>query len=86
MDLPPAFLPRKLRASFVTAVRSAGADLEDLQAYVGQTPKSVMSIHYDHVGMERFQRIADLAEELHEGEGHFGLAEDGVGDSSVDSL
>ena len=44
-----------------------GADFADLQAYVGQTPKSVMAIHYDHVGAERFEKIADLAQGLSEG-------------------
>lgn len=67
VDLPPAFIARRLRASFVTGVRSAGADFADLQAYIGQTPRDVLSAHYDHVGIDRFQVIANLAQGLHEG-------------------
>ena len=63
MDLPKHFIARTLRASSVTAMRSMGADYTDLQSYVGQSVGTVLSEHYDHVGMKRLEKIAEVAEE-----------------------
>ena len=71
VDLPPKFIPRRLRASFVTALRSAGADIAVLQAYLGQAPTSILSAHYDQIDDTRLGRIVDLAQDLFEGKGAF---------------
>ena len=47
VDLPEGFVARKLRASFVTAMRKGRADFEDLQGYIGHAPASILSEHYD---------------------------------------
>jgi integrase len=64
VDLPPRFIPRKLRASFVTAMRGAGADYADLQTYLGHSVGTTMSVHYDRPSLERLARIAALAQAL----------------------
>ena len=71
VDLPPKFIARRLRASFVTALRSVGADIADLQAYLGQAPMTILSAHYDQIDDARLRRIADLAQDLFEGRGAF---------------
>ena len=53
---------RKLRASFMTAMREMGYDYCDLQVYVGQSVGTVMSAHYDRPSAERLGKIAGLAE------------------------
>lgn len=72
--IPEAFIPRRCRASFVTAMRSARADYADLQAYVGQSVRTVLSQHYDHVSISRLEEIADLAQDMHDCNGCFSLA------------
>ena len=57
-------MPRKLRATFATAVRSEGCDFFDLQRYLGQMPSSVLSQHYDMVDLDRLGKIADVAQGL----------------------
>jgi len=64
VDLAPRFMARKLRATFVTALRDMGADYADLQTYVGQTIGTVLTVHYDHASTERLRKIADLAQAL----------------------
>jgi len=64
VDLPPRFIPRKLRASFVAALRGAGADYADLQTYIGHSVRTTMSAHYDRASLERLGRIATLAQVL----------------------
>jgi integrase len=72
LNVPEAFTPRRLRATFVTALRRAGADLELLQAYIGHQPGSVLAAHYDKIDNERLGVITALAQELYEGAGAFG--------------
>lgn len=60
--LPVRFTARRLRASFVTALREAGADFAVLQRYIGHAPNSILSAHYDCVGICRLRGIAELAE------------------------
>ena len=64
LTIPALFTPRKLRASFVTAMRSAGADFELLQRYIGHAPSSILAAHYEAVTLDRLRPIADLAQEL----------------------
>ena len=71
VDLPPKFIARRLRASFVTALRSAGADIAVLQAYLGQAPTTILSAHYDQIDDTRLRRIADPAQDLFERKGAF---------------
>ena len=68
-DFPKRFVPRKLRASFVTAMRTAGADLEVLQAYIGHAPTNILSAYYDHISMDRFLAISRLSQEMFEATG-----------------
>jgi len=75
LDLPARFVPRKLRASFVTALRSAGADLALVQKYVGHRPLTVLSAHYDDVTLDRLRVLAGLAQDLFEGKGAFEAAQ-----------
>ena len=79
MELPKAFTPRLLRSSFVTAMRTASADFEVLQAFIGHSPTSILSAHYDKIGLERMKPIADLAEDLYHARGSF---EDATSESS----
>ncbi len=72
IDIPAGFTARKLRATFVTAIRSAGADFEALQKYIGHAPSSVLSAHYDRIDGSRLAPIAILAEDLFEARGAFG--------------
>jgi integrase len=67
LDLPGRFVPRKLRATFVTAMRSLGADYCDLQRYVGQAVPTVLSQHYDRVSAERLGAIEELAQRVFDG-------------------
>ena len=62
--LPEGFFTRKLRATFVTAMREKGADFEVLQKYIGHAPTSILSAHYDAIGDERMRQIAELAKSL----------------------
>ena len=62
--VPSKFIARKLRASFVTAMRGTDCDYCDLQVYVGQSVGTVMSAHYDKPGIERLGKIAGLAQEM----------------------
>ena len=64
LDLPQAFVPRKLRGTFATAVRSEGCDHFDVERYIGHMPSSVLSQHYDHVDADRLRKIADVAQKL----------------------
>ena len=64
LDLPPGFVPKKLRHSFATNLRSMDADFSDLQAYMGHCPSSVLAGHYDVVSEARLARIAGLAQGL----------------------
>lgn len=75
VQLPTKFTPRRLRASFVTAMRQAGADMPDLQAYIGHAPATVLSAHYDKIDMARLKKIADLGQTLFEGSGVFQIDE-----------
>lgn len=76
VKLAPLFVPRKLRASFVTALRGVGADLADLQAYIGHAPATILSAHYDKTDLGRLKKIADLGQQLFEGSGAFKEAEE----------
>jgi integrase len=67
VDLAPKFVPRKLRATFITTMREKKADKADLETYVGQSDGTVMSKHYDHASAERLRQIADLAQRLLDG-------------------
>ena len=66
INLPKQFTPRRLRATFITAMRKAHVDFEILQAYVGHTPRSTLSAHYDEVDLERLAVIAERAQDLYE--------------------
>lgn len=71
VSLPGTFVAYKLRASFVTAMRKAGADFADLQAYIGHTPSTILSMHYDHLEMSRLKNISSLAQDLYLAKGKF---------------
>lgn len=71
LDLPKGFTARRLRASFVTAMRVAGADFEVLQKYIGHAPASTLSAHYDMLHSARLVPIALLAEDLLQRRGRF---------------
>ncbi len=71
IDLPAKFIPRKLRATFVTAMREAGADFETLQKYIGHAADSILSAYYDKVSMERLRQVAELGQQLYKGSGVF---------------
>lgn len=77
--VPPEFTPRRLRASFVTAMRTARADFEVLQRYIGHRPASILSAHYDDVSKDRLEDIARLAQDLFEGKGAFADASSATG-------
>ncbi len=65
---PTGFMPRKLRATFISAVgdlnAEANLDAEGnaLRFYVGQKPTSVLTAHYDVPSIERLGKIAGLAQ------------------------
>ncbi len=67
---PTGFMPRKLRATFISAVGDLNAeakidlDSDTLRFYVGQKPTSVLTAHYDVPSIERLGKIAGLAENL----------------------
>ena len=67
VSLPEHFIPRKLRASFTTTARRAGADFELLEAYIGHSPKSILAAHYDHVDVERLRPIAQIGQRIYDG-------------------
>jgi integrase len=71
VELSPAFSPRRLRASFVTAMREAGADMMVLQKYIGHAPMTILSANYDKVDVARLKEIAKLGQDLFEGRGAF---------------
>ena len=50
------FLPRRLRASFVTLARRAKADVRILQRYVGHAPKDVLGEHYEVMTVDDMRR------------------------------
>ena len=81
LQLPEAFVPRLLRSSFITAMRTAGADFEVLQAFIGHEPASVLSARYDRIDIERMKPIAELAEDLYRARRAFEITAD---DSSID--
>ncbi len=65
INLPPKFIAKKLRASFMTAMRSVEpvpCDYHDLQAYCGHEPDNTMAKHYDVPSLERLGKIATLAQ------------------------
>ena len=64
IDIPPGFVPKKLRHSFATNLRSMDADFSDLQAYMGHCPSSVLAGHYDVASEARLARVAGLAQGL----------------------
>ena len=67
--LPHKFIARKLRASFVTAMRGMKCDYHDLQAYCGHKPDNTMAKHYDKPSLERLGKIAGLAQGMVGAEG-----------------
>ena len=67
LKLPEEFTPRKLRSSFVTAIRGAGADHPTLQRYIGHAAQDILSGHYDVIGKDRLTAIATLAGALAKG-------------------
>lgn len=71
VDLPPNYIQRKLRATFVQAMRSGRVDFQDLQTYIGHAPQSVLSRHYDHASQERLSEIGRMAQHLHDLTGPF---------------
>jgi site-specific recombinase XerD len=74
LDISPRFVVRKLRASFITAMREAGADVPTLQVYCGHCPATILSAFYDRIGLDRLRVIARLADDLATGQGAFGKA------------
>ena len=58
VSLPPKFIARKLRHSFMTAMRGMRSDCPDLQVYCGQSVGTVMSKHYAKPSIERLGKIA----------------------------
>ncbi|MCE5228850.1 site-specific integrase [bacterium] len=64
IKLPSKFIPRKLRATFVTHLRKAGADFSLLESYIGHAPKTILAAHYDHIDMDRLRTLANLAQDL----------------------
>ncbi len=71
LNIPEKFTPRRLRGSFVTAMRKAGVDIHVLQAYIGHQPTTILTEHYDTVDIDRMRPISALAQELFEGSGAF---------------
>ena len=63
VDIPEKFIPRRLRASFITAMRKRGADFAVLERYIGHAPSTLLSERYDKLDMERMRPIAALAQE-----------------------
>ena len=67
-EAPSGFMPRKLRATFVSAVGDLNAEAKldaegnTLRFYVGQKPTSVLTAHYDVPSLERLGKIAGLAQ------------------------
>jgi hypothetical protein len=63
-------MPRKLRATFVSAISDLNAETKldaegnTLRFYVGQTPTSVLTARYDVPSIERLGKIAALAQEM----------------------
>ncbi len=64
IKLPDDFISRRLRATFVTAMRGAGADLGELQAYCGHRQGTILGAHYDKITLDRLRKIADLADDM----------------------
>ena len=62
--LPERFVPRKLRATFVTLLRTAKVDFATLQVYIGHAPTTILSEHYDKVDLKRLSEIAMLAQSV----------------------
>lgn len=77
VTLPEGFVARRLRATFFTAMREAGADMGELQAYAGHAQSTVLGAHYDKIGLERLRKLATLAEELATATGRFAEGEQG---------
>lgn len=71
LALPVRFTPRRLRATFVTAMRRIGADFTVLQSYIGHAPSTVLAAHYDKIDGERLAVITALAQQLYEGKGTY---------------
>ncbi|OPZ08653.1 MAG: site-specific tyrosine recombinase XerC [candidate division BRC1 bacterium ADurb.BinA292] len=71
VDLPEGFIARRMRASFVTAMREGGADFAVLQRYIGHRPDTTMTMHYERIGVERLKAVATLAEQLIAGAGAY---------------
>lgn len=71
IKVPEAFTARRLRSTYVTALRGAGADFAVLQRYIGHAPSTILSAHYDKVDMARLKSIADLGQDLYDGSGVF---------------
>lgn len=71
IEFPPSFMPRKLRATFATAMRTGRVDYADLQRYMGHTVPTVLSQHYDFASLDRLAEIAAIAQQLHELTGPF---------------
>lgn len=71
IEFPPSFMPRKLRATFATAMRTGRADYADLQRYIGHSVPTVLSQHYDFASLDRLAEIAIIAQHLHDLTGPF---------------
>lgn len=71
IDIPDRFIPRKLRATFCSAMRTAGVDLECLQVYIGHRPETLLAQRYDPVGVDRLRSIARMSQHLYELSGPF---------------
>lgn len=70
---PELCTARKLRSTFATAMRTAGADFEVLQHFIGHAPSSVLGAHYDVIGLDRLASVATLAQDLYDGRGAFAI-------------
>lgn len=75
IEFPPSFMPRKLRATFATAMRTGRVDYADLQRYIGHTVPTVLSQHYDFASLDRLAEIAAVAQQLHDLTGPFAKKE-----------
>jgi integrase len=56
LNIPAGFIPRKLRASFVTMATRANVRENYLQRYVGHAPESILTKHYTSTTLDDLKR------------------------------